>query len=387
MYLHRAISIKQYGRKTFIYNKDTDELYEVDKEAKTLIETLYSGTANPESLDESTEEFLFSEKIVTDREDLKAKRLSYGVFAHESTPPLKYLHAIITTSCNFRCRHCYVDLKPLHADIRKVVAVVREFERMGGLRLMVSGGEPLEHPEFSLLNELLGEFTGIRKILLTNGYLLSEQAVSDIRRLNFEEIQISIDGTEHTHDWLRKRGSFKKALLACKKVKDAGKDLSIATVIFRKNASEFDSLKRLIGEIKPFRWIIDYPCIKDRKKREMLLPEPESATLMQLSFNSGSHDAARGYACGSSLASLLPDGTLCKCDYFPEINGGNAFQTGLYSSWMKLKKIAISETECRDCPFKEECHGGCRYRALIYNGSVEAKDTVACLIYGYREGS
>lgn len=387
MHLHEGVSLKQYGAKTYLYHKDTDELYEIDSEAKTFLELLFKGSADLKSLDGSTRNFLLSERIITEKEEFKAKRFPSGSFLRKNVPPLKYLHAIITTSCNFRCKHCYVDFKPLHADLRKVIGVLREFEELGGLRLMVSGGEPLVHPEFRRLNELLREFTGIRKILLTNGYALSELSVSEIRKLNFEEIQVSIDGLEKTHDWIRKKGSFKRALVACQKIKKAGKHLSVATVLFKKNVDEFDQLESLVREIEPFRWTVDYPCIKDAAMRKLLLPELESATLMERSFNSKSHEAARGYACGSSLASLLPDGTLCKCDYFPELSGGNAFEAGLYRSWINLKRIKISETECRFCPSKDECHGGCRYRALIYNGNIEAKDAVACLVYGYREGS
>ncbi len=67
---------------------------------------------------------------------------------------------------------------------------------MQGLRVMVTGGEPILHSNFEALNDLLPDFA-IRKVLFTNGLLLDKDLLG---RLKVDEIQISIDGLEKAHD-------------------------------------------------------------------------------------------------------------------------------------------------------------------------------------------
>ncbi len=44
---------------------------------------------------------------------------------------------------------------------------------MQGLRVLITGGEPLMHPEFEKINDFIKELP-IRKILFTNGVLLND---------------------------------------------------------------------------------------------------------------------------------------------------------------------------------------------------------------------
>lgn len=51
--------------------------------------------------------------------------------------------------------------------------ILKEFEQMQGLRVLITGGEPLMHPEFEKINDFIKELP-IRKILFTNGVLLND---------------------------------------------------------------------------------------------------------------------------------------------------------------------------------------------------------------------
>ena len=83
---------------------------------------------------------------------------------------------------------------------------------MQGLRVLITGGEPLLHRSFKEINQMLPEFF-IRKILFTNGLLLNNKILSD---LNVNEIQISIDGLEEAHDSIRGKGTFRLSIEAIK---------------------------------------------------------------------------------------------------------------------------------------------------------------------------
>ena len=71
-------------------------------------------------------------------------------------PSLRYLELLVTDRCNLRCRHCYLgDAPGRDLPLPVLERVAREFEGMQGLRLLISGGEPLLHPDFWAFNALL----------------------------------------------------------------------------------------------------------------------------------------------------------------------------------------------------------------------------------------
>lgn len=385
LYLSSSASFKLYGSSIYLYQKDTDSLFALDEEAFALLKKARSGI-EPDFFSPDILSFLLAEKILV-RKRQEPAEVKTGIFPSDSQPPLKYLHLLITNSCNFRCRHCYVEFEEKHADPELIIKAASEFESSGGLRLIISGGEPLMHPEFTSINEALKAFTGVRKILNTNGWHLAEMEMEEIAGLAFEEIQLSLDGPEEVHDRIRRRGSFKRVLQSAHKLKQAGKHLAIATVVNAWNYREFDILGQIVKDIKPFRWSVDFICPNEQAEKLGLVPPLKAALLMQFSFNSGKHENQKGFACGATLCSLLPDGKLVKCDYFPDISGGNVREKGLLKAWLDLPRIRLKQLECADCGLAESCGGGCRYRAMFYNKKITGKDPVLCMLLGCHEGS
>ena len=110
---------------------------------------------------------------------------------------------------------------------------------MQGLRVLITGGEPLLHRQFEKINESLPDFF-MRKVLFTNGSLLSNNV---LERLNVNEIQISIDGLEHAHDALRGKGTYALALDAVKRAIDSGFEVSISTMVHAHNLEDFEEVR------------------------------------------------------------------------------------------------------------------------------------------------
>jgi radical SAM protein with 4Fe4S-binding SPASM domain len=384
--INPEVSARIFKEGIFLYNRKEDELYEIDGELLYVLEGIGKDAENSDKIASEVLRFLFEERILLKSTEPSAQ---LRIIRQPETegPSLRYLHVILTSRCNFSCIHCYVEQNSDEVDFEKLKKAIIEFENAGGLRILFSGGEPLLYSRFEELNEFLGQIKSVRRILLTNGWLLSNYSDEDVSSLNFDEIQLSLDGTRAVHDRIRRKGSFDAVIKAAEKIKKAGIDLSFATVINSFNAEDFNSLHLLIQEMKPFRWTVDFICANHEDLRERLVPPFEKAVLMRYSINSDVYPSSREFACGANLASLLPDGKLVKCDYFPEINGGNAFDKGLLKAWNDLKKIGLDELAgCLSCADLSECRGGCRYRALIYNGSIGACDPVACVLFGHREG-
>ncbi len=376
---------------SFLYNISTDDLYHLNDDAFAFFSDL-NGTkklrdlSKKHQIDEETLNYTLKEKLIETHPIPQRKMINIATFPASKTPSLRYLHVLITRRCNLSCKHCYLgnargeDMNPkLFKDI------VKEFERIGGLRLIVSGGEPTEHKEFEKINSLLGK-RSIRAILLTNGLRLSSTHISDISKLNFDEIQISIDGLEDSHEALRGKGTFQAAIRAAKKVVKSKKELSIATMITRYNKHQFERLKELVNSFSAKSWLIDFPIPQGRAPLTGMMPEMEDCKLMKYSFGSEVHEGAGDQVCGAHLASITTEGMLLKCDYYLDWRGGNV-KKGLLNAWINLPRISIFDLEC-ECEHLKICRGGCRYRAELYNNNNRlAPDPVACRLYQYNVGT
>jgi len=230
-----------------VYNIKTDELYCLDENALEILKKAQNGSKieNKELL-----EFCLNEKILTEKPVKKRRPL----LKQSPVPSLRYLELQITKRCNLKCRHCFIgESKPLDLPFEKIVNVLKEFEEMQGLRVLITGGEPLMHQDFDRINEILKDFA-FRKILFTNGTLLDEKT---LRKLNVEEIQFSIDGMKKGHEALRGKGSFDKTLKALKNALDFGFDVSVATVIHKQNIDDFDKLEKFIKNLNIREWTVD----------------------------------------------------------------------------------------------------------------------------------
>lgn len=261
----------------YLYNTSTDELYSLNDEAFSFF-TDADGTktlselSKKHQIDDEAFNFILKEKLIDMHPTPRFLKVDVATFPDSSIPSLRYLHVLITKRCNLSCRHCYLGkAQPQDMDISLFEKILKEFQEIGGLRLIVSGGEPTEHPEFEKINHLLTK-KNIRSVLLTNGVKLSTLSSSQIRELNFDEIQISIDGLKDAHDRLRGTGTFTKAVEAAKKVVQSGKQLSIATIITRYNRHQFEEMKNLVENLGAHAWLIDFPVPAGRAASSNMMP-------------------------------------------------------------------------------------------------------------------
>lgn len=357
----------------FLYDSETDELYEINDEAAEFLRGLDGGRRWSElRADTGFLEFCANEGLLSLTSKARAAKTTVG---RQSGVSLRYLLVSITTKCNLKCRHCYLgDVRASDMPLDVFEKVVEEFSQMGGIRMLISGGEPTLHPEFESFNNILTD-KPFRKVLLTNGTTLSDK---HLPTLAFDEIQISIDGLANAHDWLRGKDAFAAAINGMEAVRRAGIDLSIATMIHKNNLDDFFGLAELVNEVKAVSWTIDYPSLAGRccKEPELLADYDRLSEIMAYQFGAEVHDSAAGLTCGSHLAAITTEGKLTKCGFYDEWSGGYVTD-GLCSSWQDLEKIPIDKLEC-ECKFLSDCKGGCRYRAESIIGSRLAPDPVKC---------
>jgi radical SAM protein with 4Fe4S-binding SPASM domain len=340
-----------------VYDIKGDELYELDDDAFEFLKKSTSEGAEAEYADKEFIDFCLSEGILTE----KAVNVKRPIITKSPTPSLRYLELQITDKCNLKCRHCYIG-RPENNEISidEIKDVLDEFEEMQGLRLLITGGEPLMHSRFEEINSLLPGYN-LRKILFTNGLLLLNE-----KGLNADEIQFSVDGMERGHEAIRGKGTYKLVMKKIREAIDAGITVSIATMVHGRNLDEFDEMDNLFRKIGIKDWTVDVPCVFGNLKRNPVFQVPPeiAGRYLNYGFGGGLHGGGEGFACGLHLMSVLADGNMCKCAFYSHRPVGDISE-GLRRSWERIKPVKLDELECSDisCRLIDECRGGCRFRA------------------------
>lgn len=358
-----------------LYDRRADELYELNPEALEGLQRCRGDlTLEQAELEIEFAEFCLQEGILELSDQPRPKPLP---ICQGPLPSLRYLEAQVTWRCNLACAHCYLGkARPLDMEVAHFADLVREFEAMGGLRLLVSGGEPLMHPRWDEINAVLAGLP-VRRVLLSNGLGLDNEALA---RLNCDEVQISLDGLQAGHENLRGPGSFAKTMEAARRVVDCGLKLSIATMAHARNLDEMPGLAQLVEELGAEEWGVDAPCIAGRlaQEPEMALSAEQAAQAMEYAFGGAYHGGSGGMACGLHLCTVGADGKVAQCGFYFDAPLG-LMQDGLWTCWARRRPLALSQVPaCAACQSVEECGGGCRFRAP----ALDRPDPVMCALYG-----
>jgi len=378
-----------------VYHIKKDELYELDEDAFKFLGECLSGPGCSSQDSEFIDYCLNEGILLKDRIILRRPAL-----IKSPEPSLRYLELQITDRCNLKCKHCYIaDKNPPSPPFRKggmggfdkklkkqnfnelsikqIHDILKEFEEMQGLRVLISGGEPFMHRGFEEINAMLPDFF-IRKVLFTNGLLLNKKR---LKGLNVDEMQISIDGLEEAHDSLRGKGTFNSALNAVKRAIDSGFEVSISTMVHPGNLNDFNEMESLFKEMGIKDWTVDVPCITGRLEEhgEFQISPEAGGKYLRYGHGKGLHSGDSGFACGLHLMAVLADGWVSKCTFYSK-KPVSLIAEGLQKCWKKIKPLRLAELQC-DCDYIESCRGGCRYRALLL-GDPLGKDLYKCNLYG-----
>ncbi|MBI5017855.1 MAG: radical SAM protein [Deltaproteobacteria bacterium] len=358
-----------------LYDARNDDLYEVNDEGFRFLRQCDGSrrtadlAPDPEFLGTCREEGLLEEL------GEPAPR-ALAPDAAAPTPSLRYLELQLTSRCNLACAHCC--LGPSGTEdlpLPSALSALQQLEEMQGLRVFLTGGEPLLHPSFWELHERLDGFA-LRTVLLTNGHLVTPGVA---RRLRVHEVQVSLDGLEAGHDLLRGAGSYAKARSGLLALRDAGMPVSVATMVHRGNLGAFEAMAQDFEELGVREWGVDVPCRAGRwvSRDDLAVTPGEAAPCLGYAFGGSYHGQGSRDGCGLHLATVAPGGQVLRCGFFPEEPLGS-LQEGLRAAWGRRKAWRLEGSRCAGCDVFGECGGGCRFRA----GGEADPDPVLCAAYG-----
>jgi len=159
----------------------------------------------------------------------------------------QWVYISLSHKCTYNCQMCSVVkiLKGYELEKKLIESSFDEISKWDwDSTVVITGGEPfLRKDIFEIIS--YGSKKGVKIELVSNGSLINEEMSEKIVNSGLSNIAISLDGaTQSTHDFIRQKGAFEKAVNAIKKISEAkkrnnfGPQISIWTTIMKENVGE-----------------------------------------------------------------------------------------------------------------------------------------------------
>ncbi|MGC8230959.1 radical SAM protein [Pseudobacillus badius] len=157
----------------------------------------------------------------------------------------------LTQQCPLRCRHCYVYAAPekvKRMSYEVANRILDQASEMGVSNIVLTGGDPMMHPQFWDLFERATNFHNVN--LLTSGYLIDQKAARRIADYRNVSVQISVDGIAETHNSFRgKSDAFKRTIKAFEFLQNYNAKVIWAMTVTPNNISELEECIKFAKEL------------------------------------------------------------------------------------------------------------------------------------------
>jgi radical SAM protein with 4Fe4S-binding SPASM domain len=183
----------------------------------------------------------------------------------------------ITRRCNLHCVHCYSDsdcrVYSGELSLEECKAVVDDLAGFQIPALLLSGGEPLMHPDFFQIARHVS-LRGIPFTVSTNGTLLSRAAAYSLKVMNCRYVGISLDGIGKVHDEFRGRiGAFDRAVTAFRHCREAELKAGLRLTLSRHTIDELENVLDFI-EAENIERVCFYHLVFSGRGAQLQFVEP-----------------------------------------------------------------------------------------------------------------
>lgn len=172
----------------------------------------------------------------------------------DSFPQIGYIYFYLTKGCNLACRHCWLAPKfdPTgnrypSLPVELFETAIQEAKPLGLKGVKLTGGEPLLHPQFKELLEIVRR-EDLSLNIETNGVLCTPAIAKEIAKSSDQRfVSVSIDGADHeTHELVRGvAGSFELAKDAVRNLAAVDTPPQVIISLMQCNAHQVDEIVRL----------------------------------------------------------------------------------------------------------------------------------------------
>jgi len=164
----------------------------------------------------------------------------------------------ITADCNNRCRHCYMFDKKTYeiekagelsdSELFKIIENIEAFEKKWNAEIKhfaITGGDPLLRKNwFEFVKTLRNKNKSVS--MMGNADTLTEENLKKLSELGILRYQLSLDGLEEKHDYIRGKGNLQKTIKGIEKLSQFGIH---SQIMFSMNAENKDDLIPLLNFI------------------------------------------------------------------------------------------------------------------------------------------
>lgn len=374
-----------------LYNTFRNSLLELDEETFKKYENSISLFDNSEIQTLYQNGFLIDESC-NEIEQLKHK---YNIAKYDT----RSLSLTIAPSllCNMSCPYCYETVDNKSRDNRLLENlwsyIENKIEEIELINIVWYGGEPLLELDF--IKELSSRIRDIAIKLkknysfsmITNGYLLNNEIISELKFLDINDFQITLDGGKKSHDYRRKlkngTATFDNIIENIKKLLQ--NDLSVTIRINIDKNNSIEELKHILEELLLYKEkklniylarIEDYnksqnECLNVLEFSKYLIPFYK--LLIDNKFSTiGLYPSLKtNYCTADQVNSFVVDnrGSFFKCwveiGELDKICGvsSNIQTTSQFNNMIEyISKDIFNDIECLECKYLPLCMGGCPYK-------------------------
>ena len=305
--------------------------------------------------------------------------------------------------CNLRCSHCYQEdygAELSFDELKRIFFQYKNFCTSLGFcgHINFTGGEPIISRHLFPLLDLCSEHN-ITFGILTNGTLITDEIAGKLGKYSgLSFVQISIDGTEKTHDSVRGNGNFRKAFEGADNLRAHGIQTMAAFTCHKRNYTELKDVIKTVRRKKIDRFWADRLIPMGSSTEDILTTDEYREVIRTLTHehnrrtllgNTNVHlnralqfleggDCFYQCTAGTTLLTVLADGTLLPCRRLP-IPIGNCLETDMLELYRnssliaQLKEKRIPD-ECIACPKAEACRGGAKCLSYAVKGDHNIRD-------------
>ena len=318
--------------------------------------------------------------------------------------------------CNMNCDMCYVRLTRAEMErqgrmrtAEEWLSLAKQMQDAGTLFLILTGGEPLLHPQFrEIYRGLLSH--GIIMTINTNGTLIDAEWASFFASMPPRRINVTLYGADaKTYETLcHNRNGYEQACRGIRLLRERGIDVKVNGSLVKNNAAAMDHIcafARSQGAAVNIDTYM-YPAVRERSRQfqtdSRLTPEEAAAGKCHFLRLTMGEDAYRKMVQETlCLAAETPEGTsepgpmrcqagktsftinwqgemrpcvMLKTPAYP------VFELGFSECWKRLQeetgKIRLSPV-CSACSLRAVCQT-CAASALYEGGSFDAVPDYLC---------
>lgn len=398
--------IKRWGSEIWLHHTASAYKVRMNEEALSVLSAM-AARPNAAAMSEK-ERFIYDKLAAKDIAGEDTGREDDRGLVIKQKSPLESIELELSGRCNLRCAHCFASLSQRDMERGTLDKVFSGIDALEPVNLALSGGEPLLNP---LLKEALQKAgsRSLRVSVMTNATLADEATADMLKEFGVASAMVSLDFFEETHDAIRGRGAYQKALRGIRLFVARKVPVVITAMVQDGTSALLEEFKRFcldelgaaavrFSAIMPIGKAKDTPglSLSAAKTKDLfnrgIIPAPGESAGVLAKLAGG-----RNFYCKAGVGQCFVsgDGKMYACHYFQNLgesmgdlaersfadiyrdySGSGAAPVDM--DWNKLEK-------CKACAHFAKCQGGCRARARLLADAWYAADPYSCATYGEGE--